>query len=234
VENDPVNFHDQSGLFAASVNCWKDCDLFSLPNDYLSLSLFMGLYASGGGGGGGGGSSKLDPQTTAYRLALTDAGFVKQGSMTDCQALASFATSMATLFSDNTDFVNTFGVFVPLKDPSVQYANSHGITMAANTKPVIMLPAGTGASGFDPKYQESIDKVNVDQVHHFAAFFELGYSARFLGGAAAAIYKDISPYNPGDINLGIAAANLGAELGAGLISKSSIADSIRNTLCKHQ
>ena len=69
---------------------------------------------------------------------------------------------MATLFSDNSDFVYSFGVFVPLKD--VQYANSHGITMAANNKPAIMLPAATWSSGFDPKYQESIDKVNVVQV----------------------------------------------------------------------
>ena len=126
---------------------------------------------------------------------------------------------MATLFSDNSDFVYSFGVFVPLKD--VQYANSHGITMAANNKPaIIMLPAATWSSGVDPKYQESIDKVNVVQAHQSAAFFELGYSARFLAGTAAPIYKDISPYNPGDINLGIAAARLGAERDAGLISRA--------------
>src|SRR5436190_15585647 len=131
---------------------------------------------------------------------------------------ASFATTMATLFSDNSDFVYSLGVFVPLKD--VQYANSHGITMAANNKPAIMLPAATWSSGFDPKYQESIDKVNVVQAHQSAAFFELGYSARFLAGAAAPIYKDISPYNPGDINLGIAAARLVGERDAGLISRA--------------
>ncbi len=65
VGNDPVNFNDPSGLFAASVNCWKDCNLFSLPNDYLSFSLFMGLYASGGGGSGGGGDDGKNPTGTA-------------------------------------------------------------------------------------------------------------------------------------------------------------------------
>jgi RHS repeat-associated protein len=153
--------------------------------------------------------------------------------LTDCQALAGFAQDLSDNSLNNAQFVNAFRNFVPAADPSVVQANAFGVPIGGVGKDdqVIMLLQG-GTSGFVSSYQEMLDPKNQDQVHHFAAFFQLGYQAGSLSGAIAAFIKDLYPLNPGDINLGIAASALGAELRQGLISQQDVSTQIANGFCK--
>jgi RHS repeat-associated protein len=172
------------------------------------------------------------PQMVAWGIADDIARQVNAGQITDCEGLTAFADSMAGQFSNPADFVEAFGVFVPLSDASVKKANDHGIHVAANTNWVTMLQGMPGAaSGFKSVYQESLDKINPDQTHHFAVFFQIGYNAGGDIGAAAAIWHDISPLNTGDIALGIAAATLGDVLHDGILGVNGIVDQIHG-LCK--
>jgi len=50
-------------------------------------------------------------------------------------------------------------------------------------------------------------------------------------GSALAMYRDFNPWNQGDINLGVFAANIGAGLAAGRISMFEVAGEIA-TPCK--
>jgi hypothetical protein len=161
--------------------------------------------------------------------ALSLAFAVKQGA-SDCEALADFA-DLAAIGTTRDQFVNNFGLFVPSNDVSVQNANNLGFHIAGVTTPVILLPAGTGSSGYAPMFQEKLDPVNIDQTHHFAAYFELGYSAGYEIAVGAAIQHDISPLNTGDIFLGMAAANIGAAVRGGEVRPSDVGSLIRK-LCK--
>ena len=154
--------------------------------------------------------------------------------MTDCKALGAFAYDSAAYLGGfagdlKNQFAGGFGVFVNLKDPSVAKYNEAkqkwGFLLGANTiiggisNPVVMLQGMPGAtSGFAAGYQDSINRTNPDQVHHFAAYFQLGYSAGGLFGSAVALYHDLSPPNPGDILLGTVAAQMGADVRSGKLS----------------
>jgi len=114
------------------------------------------------------------------------------------------------------------------------YASSYG-----SSNPVTLLTADAGAkygSGFQGMYQEGLDPVNIDQAHHFAAFFEVGFlTGSTLAGSALAFYHDIANNglgaNPGDMALGSAASRIGAQLATGTLSPSQLGSSIKS-LCK--
>ena len=81
---------------------------------------------------------------------------------------------------------------------------------------------------------------NGDQGHHFAAFFEYGYEHPDLGvffapGAFEGLeawLKD-QKLNMGDVALGMAAAQVGADLKTGVIHIGDVTSAILNEICKH-
>jgi hypothetical protein len=195
------------------------------------IDMVVVKYDVGGGGGSAGGGGSPTPQDIAYPLARDLAAMVNGGILGDCQALALFADEMAGQMTSNDAFVQAFGVFVDLSDFSVQRANSWGLPIAANTDPVIMLRGGGPSSGFAASYQESVDHYNIDQTHHFAAYFQVGYYMGMGPGSILAVVREIRPRNPGDIRLGIQATMLGDYLRAGA-SPFQIGDYIRAQLCE--
>jgi RHS repeat-associated protein len=237
VNGDPINAYDPTG---------QDCQLVSDGNGVFHL--FCACVSTGGGGGGRGGDGPPvdlgtggDPGgsyavTTSRGAAQVLANNVKAGSITDCQALATFADFAANSESINSYFAQDFGVFFSGSDKWVQKANNVGIPIAGSSDPVTFLPPGsTIGSGFGAQYQD-FDPMYPDQAHHFAAFFELGFFAGAPAGAAAAYRLDgINPskFNAGDVQLGIYASQLGADLKAGTIKASQIGNAIRQTLCQH-
>jgi hypothetical protein len=107
-----------------------------------------------------------------------------------------------------------------------------------------MLAQG-GTSGFNVDYQDWLETPkspagHVDQVHHFAAFLQLGYFAAEKYGTIAgtvmanlaAIYLDINPFNLGDIQLGMKAAQMGAAIYSGALAPRHLAAEIHDSLCQ--
>jgi hypothetical protein len=164
---------------------------------------------------------------------------VAAGTLSDCQGLAAFASTMAGLYgnSDNAAFVQSFGVLVP----QISATQIGGIP--SNTNAVYL---NTGqASGYQSIYQNTTPDNpstgwNGDQGHHFAAFFEFGFQyGGSLGAITSAVYEwaqafgGSSGLNMGDIQLGITAAEMGAGLKAGTISAANIGNLINATVCQH-
>jgi len=141
-----------------------------------------------------------------------------------------FAAYAATNFSSTKDeFVRSFGVFVPASHPMVKLANLFtGGQIGSSAKYVLFTPV-PGHSGFKSEYQDS-QHPNDDQVHHFAAYFQVGFIAGASEGEIAAYLSDWN--NPGDINLGIRAAELGHALKMGALRVLDIGRKIRDELCK--
>ena len=142
--------------------------------------------------------------------------------------------------ADPADLNRAFGNLTPGQRAS----NVAGISTSANP---VFLYAG-GSNGFAAQYQNTIPDAgagspnNGDQGHHFAAFFQIGfaYGAGF-GDALARIFEggemffnnlagSVGPLNSGDIALGMAAVQIGADLASGRISTSGAAGRIRS-LC---
>ncbi len=100
----------------------------------------------------------------------------------------------------------------------------------------------SGSSGYVTPYQNTVDdspKGNGDQGHHFAAFFEYGYlHLNAPGGGGATVFEWLEalvgggPANDGDINLGMVAFQIGADLATGKIKTSAVGQRIEN-LCAH-
>lgn len=234
VLGDPINGYDPTG---------QDCQLVADGNGVFHLTcVTVTLPGNDGPGGppvdlgtpgsGGGSYAATSPMDAALILAKG----VQNRDLTDCQALAAFADFSASNESINSYFVQDFGVFVTT-DRFVRLANSAGIPIASSSNAVVLLPPGsTIPSGFGAPYQEGYDSQYPDQTHHFAAFFELGFFGGAAAGAAAARYLDssnLAQYNPGDVALGIAASQLGADLKAGKFSASQIGNVTRQTICQH-
>jgi hypothetical protein len=172
---------------------------------------------------------KLTPQEIAYPIAVTDQALVQNRQLTDCQALAAFAASMATLTSSTKDFMDSFGVLV------AYVPGEQALGIQWNTEPVTL--GILGESGFGAQFQDGYGSTaganGSDQAHHFAAFFQAGYFN--LANATAAVYvweAQNALTNKGDINLGLAAAALGGLVSAGVEKPSQVADDIRK-LCAH-
>lgn len=70
---------------------------------------------------------------------------------------------------------------------------------------------------------------NVDQSHHFAFFFQLGYHAGRTIPAIANFLLD--PLNAGDRNLARAAMDIGARFNARSIAPAELGNVIRNEIC---
>ena len=92
---------------------------------------------------------------------------------------------------------------------------------------------------FKPEYRDSLNP-NEDQSHHFAAFVELGtFSGKFAADEYAYILdgrhikgehgEDL--YNPNDVNLGRAGAELGGMLKSGAKKTNEVGPWIRDHIC---
>ena len=94
------------------------------------------------------------------------------------------------------------------------------------------LNSNGATSGFKLQYQDQI--ANADQVHHFAAFFQLGFTyGSGVGMKAATWWERLegTAGNTGDINLGRIAATIGANVRAGVLPvKSTRSGSAREPL----
>ena len=203
----------------------------------------FGCFGDGGGGTGGTEPTqtlqpaKLSPQQLLYLYAKLIQKDVKNGVMTDCQGLAAFAGDAAMLTSSTAAFVQAFGVLTP-----DQLATGVSPGMSWNTNPVY-LNSGQ-PSGFDPSYQNTLPDNpvtgwNGDQGHHFAAFLQAGYLYGFGTASSQAwaleYWEGLNSgiMNLGDVNLGEAAAQIGAGLAAGTIKPGDVAGIINNTICQH-
>jgi hypothetical protein len=147
-------------------------------------------------------------QAIAYPYAQNYQAMVAAGTLTDCQGLAAFASTMASISQNSSEMIESFGVLTPM-----QFASRIG-AVASNSQAVFL---NTGqASGYAPAYQNSTPdggygdpSWNGDQGHHFAAFFQFGYLYGPVAGAAAVdIFEGAEallnggPLNQGDVNLG--------------------------------
>jgi hypothetical protein len=200
----------------------------------------FGQGASGlGGSGEGGGAVAIRPQNVAFSFAKSAQQLVTSGALTDCDALAAFASSIAPLFGSTSDFVEAFGVLTPSALSNI----TPGV--AWNSNPVFLNPASNPQpSGYAAQYQNTLpDNAdtgwNGDQGHHFAAFFQAGYlyGSNAAGMAAWALEYwqglDSGIMNLGDVNLGEVAAQIGADLRSGVITTAQVGNAIKNNLCQH-
>ena len=123
----------------------------------------------------------------------------------------------------------TLSVFVKLDQKTL----SAGIPASTNS-----IRFASAISGFLPEYQNSNGDLS-NQTHHFAAFFEFGYKYRATAAAGLGItyelaesFNDQLGFNRGDVNLAVAAGNLGALLHSGKIQPGELETIIRQTICK--
>jgi RHS repeat-associated protein len=234
VLNDPVNFVDPFGLQACT---WDGAtNTLNCPNDGVGTD-------TGGLGGGPGrtaGQTALPtdppPLTGPQRNAMLDIlrTLVRQRTETDCDALADYVEAVGQSL-ENT----------PARQAQQQIKVAL-VALTPNQFPVPLIPGVSGnnayralnpgniASGFLPQFQDQIP--NADQAHHFAAFFQIGFTYGAGTGAAAATWWERlegTPGNAGDIALGAAAAQIGANVAAGTLAVNQVGAEIRNDLCRH-
>jgi hypothetical protein len=191
----------------------------------------QGMQVVNGSSGDGGGAPV--PFSSAQEISLISGlqSRVKNGSETDCNAL--------------TDYLNFVGG--PLEGDSSAAAQIKAALslLTPNQFPVNMIPGISGnqnyqalnpngaTSGFKLQYQDEI--ANADQVHHFAAFFQLGFTyGNSVGMRAATWWEKLegTAGNTGDINLGRIAATIGANVRAGVLPVYQLGQAVRESLCK--
>jgi hypothetical protein len=174
------------------------------------------------------GREDFDPSKRADKLHQE----FQKGNISDCEALTAFASQTAASLNFQGEniasyFVQEFGVFVPATHLAVQAAQAVGIAIAATSDFITFDPVS--GSGFQPQYVNDDGSPAVDQIHHFAAFFQLGYRVGADAGNLAAIFSDIG--NPGDQFLALRAVGIGDRLRRGELTRDGVAGEI-SQLCK--
>jgi hypothetical protein len=101
---------------------------------------------------------------------------VNSGWLSDCQALVAFVDH--AFKGGGYDGVNSaLGQFVPADNQLVQAAGLPA--QSTNTDSFLLDRSNPNVSGFLPQYQNSdeggIAGPHLDQAHHFATFFQLGF-----------------------------------------------------------
>ena len=220
--SDPINVYDPSG---------PGCTLA----DNGSAVFFLNCTEFGGRGGGGGGPNpgghiapNDPPKLTQAQLRRLGADLQQQVAkgLRDCEALAQFFDA-AGISATKQQLFQDAGNLVP--------SSIETFVIPHNLKPISFVGK---TSGYLPIFQNTPGD-NTDQTHHFAAFFEFGY--RFGAKAAAsigslreqleAIYDPLG-LNEGDIELAVAAGNLGAYLSMGILPPDEVGQAIRENICK--
>jgi hypothetical protein len=140
--------------------------------------------------------------------------------------------------SQGDDLVRALRILVPTQPSSSMLKYTTNSPVFLNTGP---------ASGYLAVYQNTtpdnpVTGANGDQGHHFAAFFEFGYHFGALAGTGASAAFELfeaafgtlnGTLNMGDIQLGITASALGADLKAGRISADQVGLAIQDSICKN-
>ena len=164
-------------------------------------------------------------QTKTYlRSAVSD------GLLSDCQALVAFV-SHAYEEGDQSAVYTALGEFVPADNLNVQQA---GLAAKSTNADNFLLDSGNAnVSGFYSMYQNSdengIAGPHLDQAHHFATFFQLGYKFGYLAALLAPAIDN--PFtNSGDVFLGIAGASLGDAFARAALGFTDVAGQLSN-LC---
>jgi hypothetical protein len=235
---DPVNFGDPAGLDTCPAGSYDTCvDVFGTTVDF-DPSTITGLSTGGAYNNAGASHYQALVNSLPIRnLALAYQFAVKQGDVSDCDALAAFAANLAQNTNDPNIFVEDFSVLVPSAGATSFFIETSSYPVALNTGQ---------ASGYLSQYQNTLPDNpttgwNGDQGHHFAAFFELGYEYSVAGlspGSLAAFAleyiqgMDSGVMNVGDVNLGEAAAQIGAALASKQISLSQVAGKIQGLCSK--
>ncbi len=256
VGNDPANNFDPNGLDDGGVFEYGDqvqepgpvvvdptptiVNVSATPDPVDTIPTVTPV-GGGTSSGGSGGSAPITVNPSAsegssanpspYGFASTLSSLVAARLISDCNALVDFASYVNSTSFDTDSLVAAFGALTPTQ-PATQFAGIASMAKAASLNP-------TGVpSGYLAPYQNVPASDTSDQGHHFAAFFQYGYLAGAVTGTAAATQFEVAEaayhmvqVNTGDINLGIAAVNLGAELRSGQISRFDLANDIRNQLC---
>jgi hypothetical protein len=147
--------------------------------------------------------------------------------------MAQFADVAATLTSGKADFMDAFAVLTP--ESALPLAAEIAGVVGTNGPDFVKLniegPLST--SGYDVMYQDT-NNANLDQGHHFAGLFQLGYHAEALIGAFGAVANEMVPSgNMGDVRLGLAAVELGTKVSSGEVKPTGVGDYIRKNLCAH-
>jgi RHS repeat-associated protein len=225
VYDDPVNRLDPSGLTSCDANGNNCYDSVTVtPDDgVVSVDLASAIYPTNS-------VPKLPtpPRYTAYQLynlGLDLAPSVNGTTYTNCQALGDYAGAAAFNNNSPSQFVYDFRNLNPDAVPN-------DVTLYNG-----------GDNGFQAQFQNTVNDLGVagngDQAHHFAYFLQLGFQSGSSSVASLAAlvleqYEALqtgSVVNTGDVALGIAAAQIGANLRNGTESIQGAVGDIRG-LCK--
>jgi hypothetical protein len=153
---------------------------------------------------------------------------------TDCDALADFVNALS-YGAAPWDLDVLMGMMVP------QDKRTNALGIASNPDSVLFQ---SDNSGFLPQFPNTPGDTS-DQAHHFAAFFQLGFSwGNKLGSAFATVFESAEAtinwfkglgfdVNQGDINLGAAAAKMGDLVARGKMKPTEVSSAIRSSLCAH-
>ena len=228
--NDPANEFDPTGNCTASVTAggvttasYFDCGVSAAPSAqrYPSRQTLDPLPLS----------IQQEKATITYLKAAID-----NDVETDCQALADYIQAVTEPLEGNPRAPSALRGALILLTPisNSRFAGplqgSLGVIGAVGAPVLNAIPK---PSGFRIEYQDSTGLV--DQAHHFAAFFQLGFSRGAAVGADIAYYWetlfDKTPSNQGDVNLGTVASRLGAYVASGVLPASEVAATIREDLC---
>ena len=150
---------------------------------------------------------------------------------TDCQALADYIAAVAEPLEGSKTASQQLKTALQVLTPN-QFPVPLIPGISGNAGYVAINPGNT-ASGFASQYQDQIP--NADQIHHFAAFFQLGFVyGAGVGSSAASWWEKLegTSGNVGDINLGTVASLIGAYVASGVLPVGEVADTIRGLLCK--
>lgn len=173
------------------------------------------------------------PPTISQRTAMIKSlrRAVAAGLETDCQALVDYIQAVATpLEGSNSAARQLKGAIAQLTPNQFPLGLIPGVS---GTVGYTAINPNTVISGFKAEYQDQDPMA--DQVHHFAAFFQLGFTyGADMGSSAASWWEKLegTSGNTGDINLGTVAARIGAYVASGVLPAGEVASTIKENLCK--
>ena len=236
VQGDPINHADPSGMCTIAGVIYRDG--YPPCPDHTPATV-NGSFPQGSFGGGTGAPKtplRLDPepltQSQMKAMISTLRRFVTTGVESDCDALADYVDGVAEGLQNSKTAAKDLKRAISLLTPN-QFPVPLIPGVTGNPVYVALNPNGA-ASGFQGQYQDQIQ--NADQVHHFAAFFQLGF---VYGGdvatSTASWWEKLegTAGNAGDINLGAAAGLIGSYVASGVLPVADVGTTIRENICRH-
>jgi RHS repeat-associated protein len=230
VEGDPINYRDPFGLDKCGPDADTCVEVTDKPDPlpYKTIRLIWEPSVEPIPSHGIGGFGNPPIEKVSHDIADSWAAKVIAQQLSDCQALAGFAGSLAKWYSGSLDsFVSGFGALV---DARSLPATLVGIQTSQNY--VLLQPSNTYKSGFKQDFRDTLIP-NSDQGHHFAAFLQFGYKFGSTAASLASSANELANMlvNRGDIELGKTAGNIGASLSNHDLKLQDLGEYIRNFLC---